>query len=51
VAELRGEDDALEGVERILSDGGAPRRQREIYAREGMDGLLRALVDETAKPL
>jgi glutamate---cysteine ligase / carboxylate-amine ligase len=46
--ELRGEDDALEGVERILREGGAPRRQRDIYAEGGMSALLRALVDETA---
>lgn len=46
--ELRGEDDALEGVERILSEGGAPGRQRAIHAESGMNALLRALVDETA---
>jgi carboxylate-amine ligase len=49
--ELRGEDDALEGVDRILSDGAAPERQREIHARGGMDALLRELVDETARAL
>jgi glutamate---cysteine ligase / carboxylate-amine ligase len=49
--ELRGEDDALEGVERVLSEGGAPKRQRELFARRGMHGLLRELVDETARPL
>jgi len=47
--ELRGEDDALIGVERILSEGGAPKRQRAIHAQGGMSALLRALVDETAQ--
>jgi carboxylate-amine ligase len=49
--ELRGEDDALEGVERILRDGGAPQRQREVHANGGMPALLRHLADETARPL
>jgi carboxylate-amine ligase len=49
--ELRGEDDALEGVERILREGGAPRRQRSIHAEGGMAALLRHLADETARPL
>jgi carboxylate-amine ligase len=46
--EVRGEDDALAGVEKILREGGAPARQRAVYAEGGMLGLLRALVDETA---
>jgi carboxylate-amine ligase len=46
--ELRGSDDALDGVERILSDGGAPARQRAVHAADGMAGLLRWLADETA---
>jgi glutamate---cysteine ligase / carboxylate-amine ligase len=49
--ELRGTDDALEGVERILRDGGAPTRQRAIHAEGGMKALLRHLADETARPL
>jgi glutamate---cysteine ligase / carboxylate-amine ligase len=49
--ELRGEDEALEGVERILREGGAPARQRDTFAHAGMPGLLQALVDQTAKPL
>jgi carboxylate-amine ligase len=49
--ELRGEDDALEGVERILHEGGAPVRQRKTFADGGMDALLRELVEETARPL
>jgi carboxylate-amine ligase len=50
VAELRGEDPALEGVERILAEGGGADRQRAAHARGGMPGLLRFLVDETARP-
>ncbi|HEV2873975.1 MAG TPA: YbdK family carboxylate-amine ligase [Thermoleophilaceae bacterium] len=49
--ELRGQDDALEGVERILRSGGAPKRQRAIHAEGGMPALLRHLADETARPL
>jgi glutamate---cysteine ligase / carboxylate-amine ligase len=49
--ELRGADDALEGVERILRDGDAPARQRAVHAQGGMAALLRHLVDETARPL
>jgi carboxylate-amine ligase len=49
--ELRGEDDALEGVERILHEGGAPVRQRKTFADGGMDALLRELVEETARHL
>jgi carboxylate-amine ligase len=49
--ELRGEDDALQGIERILRDGGAPARQRAIHAEGGMQALLRHLTEETARPL
>jgi carboxylate-amine ligase len=49
--ELRGTDDALEGVERILREGGGAGRQRAVFAESGMRGLLDALVEETAKPL
>ena len=49
LAELRGEDDALEGVERILRDGGAPARQRELHAEGGMPALLRHLAERTAE--
>ena len=49
--ELRGEDDALEGVERILADGGAPARQRGIHAEGGMPALLSHLAAETVRPL
>jgi glutamate---cysteine ligase / carboxylate-amine ligase len=50
LAELRGEDPALEGVERILAEGAGADRQRAAHARGGMPGLLRFLVDETARP-
>ena len=49
--DLRGEDPALEAVERILAGGGGAERQRAAHARGGMPGLLRFLVDETARPL
>jgi carboxylate-amine ligase len=49
--ELRGADDALEGAERILRDGGAPARQRAIHAEGGMTALLRHLAEKTARPL
>jgi glutamate---cysteine ligase / carboxylate-amine ligase len=49
--ELGKEDAALEGVERILRDGGAAARQRAIHAEGGMEALLRHLADETARPL
>jgi carboxylate-amine ligase len=48
--ELQDEDDALEGVERIL-DEDAPARQRAVHAEGGMPALLRALADETARPV
>jgi carboxylate-amine ligase len=46
--ELAGTDDALTGVERILREGGAPARQRSLFADAGMSGMLRWLADETA---
>ena len=45
--ELKGEDDALEGVEKILREGGAPARQRATHAAGGMPALLRELADRT----
>jgi glutamate---cysteine ligase / carboxylate-amine ligase len=51
LADLRGEDPALEGIERILADGAGADRQRAAHARGGMPALLRFLVDETARPL
>jgi carboxylate-amine ligase len=50
LGELRGEDPALEGIERILADGAGADRQRAAHARGGMPGLLTYLVDETASP-
>jgi carboxylate-amine ligase len=38
---------ALDEVERILTDGNGADRQRAVHAREGMDGLVRWLVEET----
>jgi hypothetical protein len=49
--ELRGDDDAIEGVKRILSDGDAPARQRQIHAKGGMSALLRHLATETSRGL
>jgi carboxylate-amine ligase len=42
-----GADDALAGVERILSDGNGATRQREAAARGGMHELLGQLVRDT----
>jgi glutamate---cysteine ligase / carboxylate-amine ligase len=42
-----GSEDALDGIERILREGGAARRQRAVAAREGVDGLVAELVAET----
>ena len=50
VAELGSNDPALDGVERILTDGSGADRQRAAHARGGMPGLLRYLADETARP-
>jgi glutamate---cysteine ligase / carboxylate-amine ligase len=41
----------FDGVERILSEGGVPARQRAIHAEGGMPALLRHLADETAEGL
>ena len=49
LGDLRGEDPALEGIERILADGGGADRQRAAHARGGMPGLLSFLVGETAR--
>jgi carboxylate-amine ligase len=48
LSDLGREDPALEGIERILADGGGAARQRAAHARGGMPGLLRFLVEETA---
>jgi glutamate---cysteine ligase / carboxylate-amine ligase len=41
------DDPALEGVERILTDGNSADRQRAAYASGGMPALLAHLVDST----
>ncbi|HEX8067665.1 MAG TPA: YbdK family carboxylate-amine ligase [Thermoleophilaceae bacterium] len=50
VGRLRGtgSDPALDGVERILRDGGSADRQRAAHARGGMPALLAHLVEATA---
>jgi carboxylate-amine ligase len=40
--------DALEGVERLLAEGGGAGRHRAAHDAGGMEGLLRALVTEAA---
>ena len=40
--------EALEHVERLLTEGGGAARQRAEHARTGMPGLLRSLVERTA---
>ena len=42
-----GSEDALEGVERILREGGGAARQRALVAGGGMEELLAELVRET----
>jgi carboxylate-amine ligase len=41
-------DDALEGVERILSEGGGADRRRRAATRGGVRAMLEELVEETA---
>jgi glutamate---cysteine ligase / carboxylate-amine ligase len=41
-----GDAESLEGIDRLLAEGGGAGRHRAAHARGGMDGLLRALVDE-----
>jgi carboxylate-amine ligase len=48
-AEL-GSADALEGIERILTEGNGADRQRAAFARGGMACMLTMLVDETRQP-
>jgi carboxylate-amine ligase len=49
VADLRGEADGLEHVERLLGED-APARQRAHHAEGGMRSLLQDLARETARP-
>jgi glutamate---cysteine ligase / carboxylate-amine ligase len=51
LSQLRGTDDALDGVGKILREGGAPRLQRAIRERDGMPALLCELASRTAEPL
>jgi gamma-glutamyl:cysteine ligase YbdK (ATP-grasp superfamily) len=45
-----GSADALEGVARLLEDGGAPARHRKTHQAGGMPALLRRIARETADP-
>jgi len=38
----------LDGIDRILADGGGADRQRRAHASDGISGVLRMLVAETA---
>jgi gamma-glutamyl:cysteine ligase YbdK (ATP-grasp superfamily) len=40
--------DALAQVERLLAEGNGAARQREAFARGGMQGVLRHLAEQTA---
>jgi glutamate---cysteine ligase / carboxylate-amine ligase len=51
LAALAGEDAALEGIEKILSEGNGAQRQRAAFARGGMRALLEYIAAETARPL
>jgi carboxylate-amine ligase len=42
-------DPALDGIERILAEGGGATRQRAAHARGGMSGLLSFLAEETRR--
>lgn len=47
IARDAGDEDALDGIERVLEENGAAR-QCGLFTRGGMPALLRGLVDETA---
>jgi carboxylate-amine ligase len=51
LASLAGEDPALHGVEKILSEGNGADRQRAAFARGGMRALLEYITAETARPI
>jgi gamma-glutamyl:cysteine ligase YbdK (ATP-grasp superfamily) len=44
-----GSDAALEGIERILSEGNGAFRQRQAFAAGGMPAVLAELVAETER--
>ena len=48
-ARALGADGALEGIYRVLRDGGAADRQRAILRRRGMGALLASLVRDTTE--
>ena len=48
IARELGDEDALDGIEKVLEENGAAR-QCAAFARGGMPGLLRTLADETAQ--
>jgi carboxylate-amine ligase len=41
-------EDALEGLHRLVAEGGGAGRQRAVHAERGMDGLVDWLVEGTA---
>lgn len=43
-------EESLEGVERILREGGGADRRRAAHARGGIEAMLEELVSETAEP-
>jgi glutamate---cysteine ligase / carboxylate-amine ligase len=47
VARSLGDEDALDGIEQILAEGGGAGRQRASCLRGGLGGMLRTLVDDT----
>jgi glutamate---cysteine ligase / carboxylate-amine ligase len=51
LADLDGDDPALEWVERIVRDGNGADRQRATHERGGMPGLLRYLAEATTWPM
>ena len=48
IARRHRDDPALDGIERIVRDGGGADRQRAAFARGGMRAVLELLRDETA---
>lgn len=48
IARTLGDDDALDGIARLLEQGGGAGRQRSAEARGGVRGMLRMLVEDTA---
>lgn len=50
IAEDNGDEQALQAVEEILTDGGGATRQRRAYEAGGMPAMLRGIVDATRPP-